>query len=210
MTPRTAERRQALRVALIDAAERAIAAEGLVGLNARDLAGEVGCALGAIYNVFPDLDHIVYEVNSRTLAAFEAVLAARPQPSSARRGRKEAIADLVDLAEAYLDFAAANQPRWRALFEHHQSNPEADLPKWYLAQQRRMFDLVEQPLTILRPNLNDEARMLFARTMFSAVHGIVILGLDEKLMSLSARVLSGQVRTLVDTLGRGLAARSSA
>lgn len=210
LAARTSERRQVLKLALIDAAEKAIATQGLAGLAARDLAREVGCALGAIYNVFPDLDSIVYQVNSRTLASFEAFLAARdrPRPGEGADGDR-AVTDLVDLAIAYLDFAVANQPRWRALFEHHRSTPDAGLPEWYLADQRRMFMMVEKPLGVLRPDLSGEQRILFACTIFSAVHGVVSLGLDEKLTSLSVAALSQQVRAFVESLGKGLASGGS-
>lgn len=202
---RARARREALAVALVDAAEKTIADEGLQGLNARDLARHVGCALGAIYNVFPDLDAIVHEVNARTLAAFEGFVAERGRPAAGkRRGHRAAIAELVDLAEAYLDFAAANQPRWRAVFEHHIAAPAAAPPDWYRDDQRRMFSLVERPLAALRPDLDDDERMLFARTMFSAVHGIVVFGLDEKLISIPVAVLGEQVRMFVTTLADGL------
>jgi len=202
---RTQERRQALGVALVDAAEKAIAARGLAGLNARDLARDVGCALGAIYNVFPDLDSIVYEVNARTLAAFEAFVADRAPHSQGRGRRRDGpVTELVGLAGAYLDFAVANQPRWRALFEHRISAPRANVPEWYRADQDRMFGLVERPLADLRPDLGERERALFARTMFSAVHGVVILGLDEKLMSLPVAVIARQVRAFVEALGNGL------
>src|ERR1700682_921919 len=86
MTAKSAARRRELKVALIDAAERAITARGLGALRARDLATEVGCAVGAIYNVFPNLDAIIFEVNGRTLRAFEAFLA---QAQSTRPGSGE-------------------------------------------------------------------------------------------------------------------------
>ena len=202
---RTAERRQALKTALTDAAERAIAADGLAGLNARALAAEVGCALGAIYNVFPDLDAIVYEVNARTLARFEAFVAKQQQAAGAHAGG-DAAGQLIELAVAYLDFAAANRPRWQALFAHRAAAFGAPLPQWYLADQDRMFGLVEGPLAALRPDLGESERRLFARTMFSAVHGIVSLGLDEKLMSLPVAVIADQVRSFVAALANGLAA----
>ena len=56
MAGKVAERRKALREDLINIAEATIAREGLSGLKARDLATEAGCALGAIYNVFGDLN----------------------------------------------------------------------------------------------------------------------------------------------------------
>ena len=45
-------RREALRVALIEAAEARIAKDGAGAIKARELAKDVGCATGAIYNVF--------------------------------------------------------------------------------------------------------------------------------------------------------------
>ena len=69
----TEERREQLRGALIDAAETAIAEGGLSALKARDLARTVGCALGAIYTVFPDLDALILSVNLRTLHLFESI-----------------------------------------------------------------------------------------------------------------------------------------
>ena len=41
--------------------------------------------------------------------------------------------------------------------------------------------------------------------MFSAVHGVVSLGLDEKLMPLPMPVLKDQVKQIVGALGAGLA-----
>ena len=66
---KAAERRDKLRDALIDAAERTLETQGLRALRARDLAAEVGCAVGAIYNAVADLDELIYAVNARTLAA---------------------------------------------------------------------------------------------------------------------------------------------
>src|SRR5215472_11285808 len=71
----TEQRRRKLQDDLIDAAESAIAAGGLSALHARDLARAVGCALGAIYNVVPDLHALVFHVNSRTLAMIEGEVA---------------------------------------------------------------------------------------------------------------------------------------
>src|SRR6186997_1420454 len=97
MATKTAERREELRGALIDAAERTIAAGGLEALRARELAEEVGCAVGAIYNVFPNLDALIFEVNARTLRAFEAFLGGA-QPTPQGSGENSAVAELVHLA----------------------------------------------------------------------------------------------------------------
>src|SRR6516225_5829688 len=161
-----ADRYAALRTRLIDAAERSIAERGLAALKARDLAAEAGCAIGTIYNVFEHLDELVLAVGSRTLAMLDAALeAARSRgPHSSTEG---AIADLVRLALAYLDFAAQHQVRWRALFEHRISEAHS-LPDWYVEQQQVLFAQVEGPMASLMPRLDHDRRRILARTLFSA------------------------------------------
>ena len=136
---KTADRRQELREKLLDAAERTISRRGLAALRVRDLAKEVGCALGAIYNVFPDLDSLIFEVNSRTLTAierhFQKLVAANDERSPSRAA---AIANLDRLAYGYLEFAAKNQLRWRALFDHRMEEGHK-IPKWYRDRQRILF-----------------------------------------------------------------------
>ena len=117
---RHTDRHTALREQLIDAAERTIAEKGLAALKARDLAQEVGCAVGTIYNVFEHLDELVLCVGLRTLAMLEAALGAVP-PLGGHHSTEKAADDLVRLALAYLEFAAKHTVRWRALFEHRMS-----------------------------------------------------------------------------------------
>jgi len=204
MTPVT-DRRGALRDALVDAAERVIAEGGLAHLRARELAKEVGCAVGAIYNVFPDLDALVLTVNLRPLSLFEDSIAALPRAAAGGTAGR-AVDDLVALALAYLDFAAAHPRRWRALFEHRMSGDQPP-PDWYLAEQGRLFRYIEEPLGALCPGLDDAARALLARTLFSATHGMVGLGLDEKLMTIPTATLRREVARVVRATGEGLSAR---
>ena len=195
--PKAVARRRKLKDALIDAAERTIEAEGLRGLKARELAYRVGCAVGAIYNVVTDLDDLIFAVNARTLEQLEKTLA---------RGHEGAdpVAALVQLALAYMDYAAAHAPRWRALFDHRLAEGR-DVPAWYKAQLARLFVYIEEPLRKLSPRLGDERRALLARSLFSAVHGIVTIGLEEKLQSLPLAVLREQVTVMVQATAKGLA-----
>ncbi len=115
-------RRDQMRERVLDAAEAVISTKGLAGLMARDIAARAGCALGAIYTVFEDLDELILGVNQRTLARLEAALA----PRNTANGE----AELQRLARAYLGYARDQEPRWRALFEHRLP-PEKPLPDWY-------------------------------------------------------------------------------
>jgi hypothetical protein len=114
-----------------------------------------------------------------------------------------AVARLIRLAEAYLDFAASHRPRWRALIEHRIGGVR-QVPQWYIDAQVPLFMLVEEPLRELRPELDASQRALLARNIFAAVHGVVAFGLDEKLAAMPAPVLRDQLRQVVRALGLGL------
>jgi AcrR family transcriptional regulator len=198
----TAERRRNLKESLIDAAEQGISAYGLPGLRARNLAERIGCAVGAIYNVVSDLDELIMLVNSRTLAALERELLAADGAHAEGQG-DAAVDRLCRMALAYLDFATTRRLRWRAVFEHRLPAGKA-MPDWYLDDQMRLFSYVERPVGELLPGISQSRRALIARTLFSAVHGIVTLGLEEKLQALAPGELREQLTFAVAALARGL------
>jgi AcrR family transcriptional regulator len=200
------ERRAQLRDALVAAAERTIQREGLRALRARALAEEVGCAVGAIYNAVEDLDELALLVNARTLSVLEHDLnaaAGAAGKTTETNAADAAVARLVRMALAYLDFAAANTQRWRALFDHRLP-PGRDVPEWYRKEQQRLFDYVEDLLSELQAQESRVRRALLARSLFSAVHGLVALGLEEKLQPIPLPVLREQIRFVVTAIGRGM------
>jgi len=203
-TDTTAGRRGRLREVLVAAAEDTIAKGGLGELRARDLAEKAGCAVGAIYNAVEDLDQLVLLVNMRTLTALEHDLAAADgDDDNVADTVDAAIAQLVRLAHAYLAFATANGPRWRALFDHRM--PGREVPEWYRNEQHRLFRHVEKPLRVLQPDASPKRRALLARSLFSAVHGLVRLGLEEKLHAIPLTALREQVTFIITAVGRGMA-----
>ena len=202
----TAERRERQRTQLIDAAEKAIAERGLAGLKARELAQEIGCALGAIYNLVADMDELVLRVGSRTLARLDAALSAAESedaPISA-----DAAADrLVAVALAYCAFARDNLQLWRVLFEHRMAEG-AVVPDWAVNEQMTLFRHILEPLGLLVPERGESERVLMGRTLFSAVHGVVAIGLEEKLIAVPRHDLDRQIEGLVRLVCRGLAVSS--
>ena len=193
--------KQPLRERLLLSAEKTIAEHGLAGLKARDLAADAGCALGAIYTVFDDLDDLVLRVNGRTLQRLEAAL-------DSAVGDVDAAEALAALARAYLDFARREEPSWRALFEHRLAR-NAPVPDWYAEQRNRLFGRLDGPLSQLIAGQDASARVGLARTLFSAVHGVVALGLEEKIADTPPQVLDQQLATLVRLLAHGLMMEST-
>jgi AcrR family transcriptional regulator len=199
--PKAVARRRKLRDDLIGAAERTVAKQGLGGLKARELAHKVGCAVGAIYNVFADLDDLVFAVNALTLEQLEKTLTIAGEKGADPQAN--AMRTLTHLALAYTDYAAANRPRWRALFDHRIAE-DKEVPAWYEANLHRLFVYIEEPLRSLTPDMEAQERMLLARSLFSAVHGIVLIGLEEKLQAIPLATVREQVTFMVEAFARGL------
>jgi AcrR family transcriptional regulator len=181
-----------LRTRLIDAAQAEIAEKGLLGLKARDVTARAGCALGAIYNAVADLDELVMRVNSRTLERLGAALA----PGS-NAATPEAVT--LALADAYAVFALENRRLWSALFEHRL--PEGvEMPDWHRAEHEVLIARIGAPLATLRPDLPPEAIRLRVRTLFGAVHGVVHLALQGRLVGVPVTLLRQEVAALVGAL----------
>jgi len=195
------ERRAKLREALIEAAERAIATKGLGGLRTRDLADEIGIANGGVYNLVDDLDELILRVGSRTLARLDSSLslAEISGPATPREM-------LVRIAVAYCDFASDNLELWRALFEHRMQ-PGKDVPDWAVSEQMDLFRHIYRPLALLFPQRTPEQLGITARSLFSAVHGMVALGLEQKLIAVPIKALRSEIARLVQAMIDGLLAR---
>lgn len=189
------DRKAELRTRLIEAAEAEIAEKGLAGLKARDVTQRAGCALGAIYNAVADLDELVMRVNSRTLVRLGAALA----PAS-NAGSPEAVT--LALADAYAYFALENRRLWSALFEHRL--PEGvEMPDWHRQDHEVLIARIVAPLRQLRPDLPDDEIRLRVRTLFGAVHGVVHLALQGRLVGVPEPLLRQEVAALVGALVLG-------
>src|SRR5882757_10043674 len=192
------ERRSKLREALIQAAEKSIAAKGLAGLKTRDLARDIGVANGAVYNLVEDVDELILRAGSRTLARLDAALTAAENQGPAAPNEI-----LVRIALAYCDFAAGNLELWRALFEHRMQRGKP-IPQWAIEEQMNLFRHIFRPLTALFPNRSPEELSVTARSLFSSVHGMVSLGLEQKLIAVPLPVLRREIATIVKAMITGL------
>lgn len=175
MASKTEARRDELRTRLTDIAEAQIARDGLTTLRARDLAATAGCSVGAIYNVFGDLNDLIMAVNGRTFRMLGAHV------SKALDDAPDQAQDrLIIMSHAYLDFAAQNTPLWRALFDLQMST-DMRVPDWYLQELGKLFILIGQPIAEIYPDWDKDRIDLMTRALFSSVHGIVMLGLEKRI-----------------------------
>jgi AcrR family transcriptional regulator len=170
----------------------------------RNRAGlEIGCANGAVYNLVADVDELILRVGSRTLLRLDQALS-----TAESAGEPSLQETLVRIALAYCDFAAENLELWRALFEHRM-DPDKPLPDWSIDDQLQLFRHVYEPLAELFPKRSREELGITARSLFSAVHGMVALGLEQKLVAVPLPALRKEIAGLVRAMIDGLIARAA-
>ena len=190
------ERKKNLRRHLmIEIARGLIASNGLRSLKVRDVAEAADCSIGSVYNEFGDFDGLILTVNRETVRALTACLVAVPAEYPVRQ--------LHGLAETYLTFAADHANLLRSLFEHRMED-DRPFPEDILLMVMQAFALMHEPMVRLLPDRNPEEVALLARMMFSAVHGIISLGLEERMVAVPPEKLRQQLAQFVDTHLAGL------
>jgi AcrR family transcriptional regulator len=176
MAGKVQARRDELKARLVEIAANSIANNGLQSLRARDLAKEAGCSVGAIYNVFDDLDDLVLTVNGQTFRAMGTFiagqLAEKPPEGPTER--------LITMSYAYLNYAVAHPKTWRALFDVQMST-DMDPPQWYLDELNRLFAIIAEQVAQCFADMPREDVGLMTRALFSSVHGIVLLGIENRI-----------------------------
>jgi len=213
-------KREKQRQILIDEAEKIIDAGGLGQIKARTLAARVGIALGQIYNLFEDLDRIIIAVNSRTIARLEDSLLQQTAPvfsslSEAEtalklKGASEIATDaLIAAALAYHHFARDNYHLWHALFDYQPTARQKTTLEQISDERLRPFRLIERLLSSLCPTMSVEELHIFAQTLFSSVHGIILIALDARDVGVPKEQIDDQLRFHLSLICCGLKNRFS-
>lgn len=183
------------RILMIEIARGLIASNGLRSLKVRDVAEAAGCSIGSVYNEFGDFDGLILTVNRETVRALGAQLQAVPADDPLRQ--------LHGLAATYLRFATGHTNLLRSLFEHRMEN-DRPFPDDLLQMVMQAFALMHPPMAKLLPDRGPDEVALLARLMFSAVHGIISLGLEERAVAVPAENLRQQIVQFIDTHLAGL------
>ncbi|MGY4475626.1 AcrR family transcriptional regulator [Bradyrhizobium sp. USDA 3364] len=189
------------RTLLIEIARRSIATKGLRSLKVRDVAEAAGCSIGSVYNEFGDFDGLILTVNRETVQALTTRLKAVPADDPLRQ--------LHRLADAYLGFATEHANLLRSLFEHRMED-DRPFPEDILTMVMDAFALMHAPLVRLLPDRDPADVALLSRMMFSAVHGIISLGLEERMVAVPPEQLRERLAQFVDTHLAGLGVTRSA
>ncbi len=181
-----------------------IAENGLKAVSARTLAAEMKKSPAWLYTFYKDgFDSIVLAANSLTLHELDQMLSAT---ASGHDG--EGVAErFLALALTYLKFSLENTRRWAALFEHRMPEGRALSPE-HKREHYILFRHIEAPLSEVRPDMSPEELTATARSIYSAVHGVVSLSLQPRLDPVPVPVLEHQLRLMTRAFADGYRAET--
>ena len=182
---------------MLETARAIISAKGLRSLKVRDVAEAADCSIGSVYNEFGDFDGLILTVNRETVQSLSARLAAVPSDDPVRQ--------LHGYAETYLSYFSEHANLLRSLYEHRMEG-DRPFPEDILLMVMRAFALMHDPLVRFMPDADPAEIALQARMMFSAAHGIISLGLEERMVAVPPEQLRQQLARFVDTYLAGLGA----
>ncbi|EMB50899.1 Homeodomain-like protein [Vibrio mimicus] len=141
-------------------------------LSLRKVATMIGYVPRTLVNVFGNYNLLLLHVVAQTLdeLAQEAQQAVKSTPYP-----KDA---LYQLAYCYHDFAKRNPYRWQLIFEHNM-NGDA-LPEWQVQRIDNMTSMLEGLLKVIAPLRSEQEVLQASRVLWSGVHGITVLSVDDK------------------------------
>lgn len=197
--------REELARAVLHEARRLVAEQGLYALTARQLALAVGCSIGMLYNLYPNLDSIRLHLNAELLDRLAAALTAADEAAGGAAISPEE--RLLAQARAYLAFADAHTNLYLALIDNRPPVTDEPAPDWFLEKVARLRRLVEAAIAPLAGG--EEAARLerAATTIWAAVNGLVEAIVSGNIARVSATDPGLLMEELVATLVAGLRAR---
>lgn len=175
---------------VVDTAEELIAEDGIDAFSARTLSRAIGYTAGTLYHHFKDLDDIVTQVNSRTLAGLALAFDEAERTDDPSR-------QLHNYADAFLGYIALKRNLWNALFEFRRK-PGVEVPPWYLGAIAGLIHIVAECFQAIRPDLAPETCRRSGQLVFASIHSVVSLDTSGRLGLVMDRDIRQVVHELVD------------
>jgi AcrR family transcriptional regulator len=141
-------------------------------LSLRKLATMIGYVPSTLVNVFGSYNLLLLHAVAQTLD--ELAMQAQQAVKDAQSPHQA----LSHLAYCYHDFALANPNRWQLIFEHNMNGEP--LPEWQSDRIDNMTRMLEGLLATISPNRDEQEVLTASRVLWSGVHGITLLSVDDK------------------------------
>lgn len=141
-------------------------------LSLRKIANLIGYVPSTLVNVFGNYNLLLLHAVAQTLdeLAEEAKLVVSDSQDPKQ--------SLYELAYCYHEFALRHPHRWQLIFEHNMNGET--LPEWQAERIDNMTGMLEQLLSMIAPSRTEREVLQASRVLWSGVHGITLLSVDDK------------------------------
>ncbi len=179
MARRSDHTREQLTELALSSAEQLLNTKPASALSTRQIATKMGYTVGTLYQIFKNLPDLLLHVNARTLKRlYEDCLRLDIKHHSPED-------NILAYANLYLEFAHKHQGLWTLIFDSDVLGNEP-LPDWYLSQVNSLFSLIETELKHIKPESSEQEITRTSRVLWSSVHGICTLSINDNLFITSA------------------------
>lgn len=198
MGRRSDHSREELTKLAVDAARAIMIEEGVAQVSARAIAKRIGYSPGTLYNLFDNIDAIVYQVNAATLRnlAMTAMTALEQQSEPLERA--------IALGRTYVDFAETHPQLWLAVFDFRPSG--GGTPAGFEQAVALLFATVDDCLAPFFSADQSDLRAAAGRVLWSGVHGISLLNVTGRLGQPEGSSAADMAELLIRNFLKGLAA----
>lgn len=211
MQPRTTTRpyhHGDLRVSLVDAGLQLARAEGPEALQLRSVTRAVGVSHNAAYRHFADHQDLVNAVSERCMSELAMLMRSGLATVRVRDRRRRAIAELVAIGRAYIEFAVSEPGWFRTAFAVRATDDEVEVttPAAETPDERGPYELLSAALDALvaAGALPVARRPGAEHAAWSAVHGMSMLLVEGPLRDLPPGERDRAITVVLDVVVRGL------
>jgi len=179
----------------IDAGLEIIEQNGFLGLSTRKVASKIGYSVGTLYNVFENLDDLIFHINALTLKELYYYV-------EENLNSQQGVEAIKKIGASYIEYSTESSNKWSALFEY-QRPPESEVPDWYLEKVNKLLTLPEKYLVGMFGGDEEVARKV-SRILWGGVHGICSLGRTHRLGGDNPEVLKAMAYSLIENYLKGM------
>lgn len=199
MARRSDHSREELKELALKSTEELLNEKSAGELSTRQIAAKMGYTVGTLYQIFENLPDLLLHVNARTLAILYQ------DCQKLKLSTQDAERNILAYANLYLQFAHTHPGLWELIFDSNVLT-DKELPDWYLSQANALFSLIEVQLKDINPHKSQLEITKTSRVLWSSVHGICTLSINNNLFSNSACSSEELIQSLIKYFIKGWAA----
>lgn len=158
-------RKEDVRILLLETGRKLVAEKGPEFLTARKLSEASGCSVGTIYNQFANMDNFIIEQNMQTMAELSGALKQILPEDNFYQNLNRCI-------DAYVEWITNHKNLWMLFYDFHLHSKASSLPMAYRRQLLALSVLGEADFNRAFRALNAKERKLSRQVMLLALFSL--------------------------------------